>query len=129
MSIIIFLASIVGTYCILWLLLATSSGLIIKKKINFMTWYFILTLIALGLFYISKNLSLEVGIPQISALLVGLKFLPKKNDNDSSDRFLDNVFEEIGIKDSRKKFRTGIFIFWLSSIIGWIAFYAEIVSF
>jgi len=65
-----------------------------------------------------------------SALSFFAQLPPKKNNEDKSNvsQVVNELYEEMGIKNGQLKYRLGLAVFVIGGIIGWVAFYGEIVT-
>ena len=85
-------------------------------------------------FFIGSKFDNSFNIVWWSALLAFILQIPPKMKKGSAitegekNKMVDDMYEELGIKNGRLKYRIGLTFYVFGGVIGWVVFYGQMVS-
>ena len=134
MNIIITLLTVAILTAILNILIIQSNNFIFLFFKRPVAWIFFMFFLSLLYFFIGSQFENSFNIIWWSAFLSFIINIPpkaKKEDGmnqDKKNKLVDEVYENMGIKKGRLKYRLGLASYVIGGILGWVIFYGEIVS-
>ena len=97
-------------------------------------WIVFMGLLSFLFFFIGSRFDNSFNIIWWSALLAFVVNIPPKTkksdalDQKEKNKIVDEMYDEIGIKKGRLKYRIGLTAYLIGGILGWIIFYSQIVT-
>lgn len=134
MSIILtILAVVVLTFILNILIIQSNNFIFIVLKKPFL-WIIFMGLLSFIYFFIGSNFDNSFNIIWWSALLAFIVNIPPKvkkgemMSQDEKNKMVDEIYNEMGINRGRLKYRIGLMAYLSGGVLGWIIFYAQIVT-
>jgi TctA family transporter len=97
-------------------------------------WIMFMGLLSFFYFFMGSRFASSFNIIWWSALLALIVQIPPKAgkrdglDQKDKNKIVDGMYQEIGIKNGRLKYRIGLFAYTIGGVLGWIIFYGKVVS-
>ncbi len=97
-------------------------------------WIVFMGLLSFLFFFIGSRFDNSFNIIWWSALLAFVVNIPpktKKSDvlnQKEKNKIVDDMYDEIGIKKGRLKYRIGLTAYLVGGILGWIIFYSQVIT-
>lgn len=134
MSIILTIFLIAVLTFILNILIIQSNNFIFMVFRKPIVWMAFMGVLSFIYFFIGSNFENSFNIIWWSALLAFIINIPPKANKDEAldqeekNKIIDNMYNEMGIKKGRLKYKLGLMAYLIGGILGWIIFYSQIVQ-
>jgi len=134
MSIILIILAIVFFTFVLNILIIQSNNFIFMVFKKPVIWIVFMGLLSFLFFFIGSRFDNSFNIIWWSALLAFVVNIPpkiKKGDalnQKEKNKIVDEMYNEMGIKKGRLKYRIGLTAYLVGGILGWIIFYSQVAT-
>jgi len=134
MSIILTILAIAFLTSVLNILIIQSNNFIFMVYRKPMVWIVFMGVLSFLYFFIGSRFDNSFNITWWSALLAFILNIPPKAkkretiDQEDKNRIVDEIYDVMGIKNGRLKYRIGLAAYLIGGILGWVIFYSQIVS-
>ncbi len=133
MSILITLLAIAFFIFVLNIIIIQSNNFIFMVFRKPIVWIVFMGLLSFAYFFIGSQFENSFNIVWWSALLAFVLQLPPKMKKNSmisegeKNKMVDDMYNEMGIKSGKLKYRIGLACYLVGGILGWALFYGQIV--
>lgn len=134
MSIILIILAIVFFTFVLNILIIQSNNFIFMVFKKPIVWIIFMGLLSFLFFFIGSRFDNSFNIIWWSALLALIVNIPPKTkkgdtlDQKEKNKIVDEMYNEMGIKKGRLKYRIGLIAYLVGGILGWVIFYGQVVT-
>lgn len=134
MSIILTILAVVFFTFVLNILIIQSNNFIFMVFKKPTVWIIFMGLLSFFYFFIGSRFDNSFNIVWWSALLAFIMNIPPKTkkggmlDQKEKSKIIDEMYNEIGIKKGKLKYRIGLTAYLIGGILGWVIFYSQIVT-
>ena len=134
MNIILTILAIALFTFILNILIIQSNNFIFMAFKKPIAWIAFMGLLSFIYFFIGSRFDNSFNIIWWSTLLAFIVNIPPKTkksdmlDQKEKNKIVDEMYNEIGIKKGRLKYRIGLVAYLIGGVLGWIIFYGQIVT-
>ena len=134
MSIILIILAIAFLTFVLNILIIQSYNFIFMVFKKPTVWIIFMGLFSFLYFFIGSKFDNSFNIVWWSALLAFIVNIPPKAKKDDAldqkekNKIVDEMYNEMGIKKGRLKYRIGLTVYLIGGILGWIIFYSQVIT-
>ena len=133
MSILITLLLIAFLTFVLNIIIIQSNNFIFMVFKKPVIWIVFMGLLSFLYFFIGSKFDNSFNIIWWSALLAFILQIPPKakkvfSTEEEKNKVVDGMYNELGIKNGRLKYRIGLAFYVIGGILGWVLFYGKIVA-
>ena len=134
MSIILIILAIAFLIFVLNILIIQSYNFIFMVFKKPTVWIIFMGLLSFLYFFIGSKFDNSFNIIWWSALLAFIVNIPPKAKKDDTlnqkgkNKIVDEMYNKMGIKKGRLKYRIGLTVYLICGILGWIIFYSQVIT-